>query len=469
MKKPSVALATPRAGLQSANVRRSLEGSIPEVLLSFAAPSLIQIAVQSAVAVVEVLFLSRLGTDTLAGISTVFPILTLFIAVTTIGMGGAVSSAVAQSLGAGRVSEAAALAAHAILLSVVFGAVSAAILIALGPQIFGALGAKGASLNLAISYSNIVFGGSVSLWLLGALTAVVRGTGDMKSPARITVSRAIVAVPLIAILIFGWGPIPRLGIIGAAIAMLIYYSLGVVGLVVHLQSAISPIHLTRAGFRLRWDLFSRILRVAALSSTQILVTNAMLIAITAFVARFGIEALAGYGLASRLELLISSMVLAFGVGTTTMVGMCVGAGLIERARRVTLVSSALAAAVFAILGLVVAMLGRWIIGIFSDVENVVSAGADYFRAMGLVYGFMAVSVMMFSAYQGWGRATTPLLVSLLRLVVVVLGGWLLLQQADTRLDWLYYLMASSVIFAAVTLILAFLFRPPIPIRKVVSG
>src|SRR5580692_6760765 len=105
--------------------------------------------------------------------------------------------------------------------------------------------------------------------------------------------------------------------------MLIYYTLGVAGLFAHLQSSRSVIHLTPAGFGFRRQFFSRILKVAALSSAQILVINTTLIVISAFVARFGVEALAGYGLAPRLELLISSLVLAFGVGTTTMVGICV--------------------------------------------------------------------------------------------------------------------------------------------------
>ncbi|XSC45859.1 MATE family efflux transporter [Bradyrhizobium sp. RDT10] len=118
-----------------------------------------------------------------------------------------------------------------------------------------------------------------------------------------------------------------------------------------MQSAKSAIHLTRLDFRPRWQLFSRILKVALLSSLQILVSNVALIAITAYVAHFGIEALAGYGLAARVELLISSMMLALGVGTTTMVGTCVGAGLEARARRVTLVSCLLAAAIFAAIGL----------------------------------------------------------------------------------------------------------------------
>lgn len=469
MTKPAPMIASSRVGLQNSNIKRALEGPIPIVLLAFAAPGLIQILVQSAVAVIEVLFLSRLGTDALAGISAVFPIVTLFIGITTVGMGGAVASAIAQSVGAGKPSEAEALAAHAVLLALILGAISGGILIGFGPAIYSALGAKGAALDQALSYSNIVFGGSVTLWLLGSLTAVVRGTGDMKTPARITISRAILGVPLIALLIFGWGPIPGLGIVGAATGMLVYYALGVVGLIVHLQSSKSIIHLTFAGFRVRWEFFRRILKVAVLSSAQILVTNVMLIAITAYAARFGIEALAGYGLASRLELLVYSLVLAFGVGTTTMVGICVGAGMVERARLVTFVSCALAVAVFAALGLIVAWSGRPIAGLFTNVEGVVHAAAAYFQAIGFVYGFMSLFTILFSAYQGWGRATAPLLAGLLRLAVVLLGGWMLLQLPGPQLEWLYYLIAGAIIIASLTLGLVFICWPPVRPTKMAFG
>jgi len=469
MANPTVAVATPRPASPNSNIQRSLEGSIPAVLLGFAVPSLIQMLVQNAVAVIEILFLSRLGTDALAGISAVSPLATLLIGITTVGMGGAVSSAVAQSLGAGKSSEADALAVHAILLSLIFGAASAAILIGLGPQIYGALGGKGESLQEALAYSNIVFGGSVSLWLLGSLTGIVRGMGDMKSAAWITVFRAVAALPLFLILIFGWGPIPRFGIIGAAIAMLTYYTFGVIGMVAHLQSARSTVHLTLSGLRPQRHLFYRILKVASLSSVQILVTSIALIAITAFVARFGVEALAGYGLASRLELLIYSLVLALGVGTTTMVGICVGAGLVERARRVTLVSCVLAAAIFGTAGLAVAVSGRWIVEQFTHAEEVVLAASGYFYVTGFVYSFMAVSVMLFSAYQGWGRATVPLSTSLLRVAVVLLGGWVILQWPDPQLYWLYYLVAVSIILSASTLAIIFAFRPPSATCKVLSG
>jgi putative MATE family efflux protein len=461
MLKPSPAAVTPESRPKNSSVNRALDGPIPSVLLSYAAPNLLQIVVQSGVAIVEILLLSQLGTATLAGISTVFPISSLFIAITTVGMGGAVASAIARSLGAGNRAEAEALAMHAIVLALAFGIITTVILLGLGPQIYAALGAGNGALDKALSYSNIVFGGAVSLWLLGSLTAIIRGTGDMRTPARIAVYRAALALPLFVVLIFGWGPIPGLGVKGGAIAMLTYYSLGVVWMVVHLQSANSPIHLRLTGLKLQWPLVLRILRVASPSSTQILVTNAALLATTAFAARFGTEALAGYGLASRLELMVSSLILAFGVGTTTMVGITVGAGLVGRARRVTFVSCALAAVLFQILGIGVALSGGWISELFTTAPKVVVASRGYFQAVGAVYGFMAASMILFSAYQGWGKATPPLLVGLLRVSVLLFGGWYLFQQESPKLEWLFALIAGSTVLGAVVLGSAFVFRPPV--------
>jgi len=438
----------------------SLDGPLVSTLLRFAAPNLIQILVQSAVAIVEIFLVGRLGTDAVAGISVVFPIVTLLIGITIVALGGAVASAIARSLGAGDKSEAEALALHAIIIAIVFGAISAAIFWTFDVVLYSALGVTGASLGQAIIYSNIFFGGSVSVWLLAVLTAIVRGTGDMVTAARIAIVRATIGIPLAAALIFGWGPIPALGIAGSAIAMLCYYSIGVVALVVHLQSRRSILHISLANVTLRWSLFERILKVGAISSLQIGVANLALVAVTGIVARFGTEALAGYGLASRIELLIFPVLLAFGVGTTTMVGTCVGAGLQERARKVALVATGIGAIAFEAIGLIVALFASGLIGLFSKAPNVVLAGANYLHTVGPVYGFMGLSAILFAAYQGWGRMTAPFLTSLLRLGVAILGGLVVVHSSKPQLGTMFVVIAGSTVLPALALGLFFLLRPP---------
>jgi putative MATE family efflux protein len=458
MTSPSVAASPPE--LKEPHSQSTLDDPILPVLLRFAVPNLLQIVVQSAVAVVEVFFVSRLGTDALAGISVVFPILTLLIGVTSVGLGGAVASAIARSLGAAQRSEAEALAIQAVVIAVAFGAISTAVLVGFGPHIYRALGAKDASLDAALTYSNLFFGGAMSVWLLGVLTAIVRGTGNMVTPARVALLRAIVAVPLSAVLIFGWGPIPGFGMAGAALGMLSYYMIGVVALIVHLQSRSSILHLSLACFELRWDLLNRLLRVGTLSSLQIIVANLILAAITTLVAYFGVEALAGYGLASRLELLIFPVLLAWGVGTTTMVGTCVGAGMLERARRITLVASGLGALIFETIGLVLAIFASRLMALFSDAPDVVLAGATYLQMTGPVFGFMGLLSILFAAYQGWGRMTAPFLTSLLRLAVAIVGGGMVVQSSSPELGTVFGVIASSTVLAGLALGLLFLLKPP---------
>jgi Na+-driven multidrug efflux pump len=179
-----------------ARIRRSLEDAIVPTLLRFAAPNLGQAALQGGVAVLQIYFLSYLGTDALAGVSLVFPLLTLMFLVAGVAIGGGVAASVARALGAGQRAEAEAVAGQAIAFALVAGVSLGALLICFGAPIYRMLGGEGAALHAAIIYSDIVFGGAVASWLANALTSVVRGTGDMVTLARIALKRLLISVPL---------------------------------------------------------------------------------------------------------------------------------------------------------------------------------------------------------------------------------------------------------------------------------
>jgi len=131
-------------------------------------------------------------------------------------MGGGISSAIARALGAGRREEADALVLHALVIVVALGASFSAVMLAFGRPIYRLLGGVGGELEAALSYSNVVFAGIVLLWLMNGLANVIRGTGNMLVPALVICIGAAALVPLSPALIFGLGPIPALGIAGAA-------------------------------------------------------------------------------------------------------------------------------------------------------------------------------------------------------------------------------------------------------------
>jgi hypothetical protein len=192
--------------------RHLIEAPITPTLLRLAAPNVLVMVVQASVGLIETYFVGKLGTDALAGVALVFPALMLMQMMSAGAMGGGISSAIARALGSGRRGDADALALHALAIGVGLGLVFTAAVLAGGPWLYAAMGGRGASLDAALTYSNVVFAGAVLLRLFNSLGNIIRGTGNMAVPAAVNCIGAAVLIPLSPCLIFGWGPFPRLAI-----------------------------------------------------------------------------------------------------------------------------------------------------------------------------------------------------------------------------------------------------------------
>jgi hypothetical protein len=284
--------------------RLLLEGPIVGTLLRLATPNVLVMFVQASVGLIETYFVAKLGTDALAGVALVFPVLMLMQMMSAGAMGGGISSAIARALGAGRRADADALVLHALAIAVGFGVVFTLAVLAGGRWLYGILGGSGASLAAALTYSNVVFSGAILIWIFNSLANVIRGTGNMAVPAAVTSVGAAALIPLSPCLIFGWGPLPRLGVAGGAVAVIAYYAVGSVVLAAYLWAGRSVVRLSFEGARFRWPLFRDILRVGAVAALITVQTNLTIAIATGFVGRFGPAAIAGYGTGSRLEYLL---------------------------------------------------------------------------------------------------------------------------------------------------------------------
>jgi Na+-driven multidrug efflux pump len=215
-------------------------------------------------------------------------------------MGGGIASAIARALGGGRRVDADALVLHAIVINLVLGLVFSALVLAFGPALYGALGGEGRSLQAALLYSNIVFACNGLVWLMNALASVIRGTGNMFVPSLAICIGVALLVPLSPLLIFGFGPVPALGIAGAGIAVVLTTAMTAAVLAWYIWSGRSLVRMQPT--RLRSALFIDILRVGAVGSINTLQTTLTVALTTALVgAAAGPEAIAGYGTAGRLE------------------------------------------------------------------------------------------------------------------------------------------------------------------------
>ena len=407
--------------------RLLLEAPIAPTLLRLGAPNVLVMLAQAGVGLIETYFVGKLGTDALAGMALVFPAVMLMQMTSAGAMGGGIASAIARALGARRRSDADALVLHALLIAAVFALAFMVTVVAGGRWLYTRMGGSGGALDAALVYSNWVFGGALLVWLFNTLSAVIRGTGNMALPAYVTVAGAVLLLPLSPLLIFGWGPLPGLGIAGGAIALLLYYLAGSAVLAAYLWSPRSLLRPSLRGLQLRWALFADILRVGLVGTVSTVATNLAIGITTALVGAYGTAAIAGYGTASRLEYLLVPLVFGLGAPLVAMVGTCIGAGQRERALRATWIGAAIAFAMTEAIGLWAAAYPAAWLSLFNTEPAMIEAGSHYLRIVGPWYGFFGLGLVLYFASQGAGRLLWPVLGNIARLVVAVAGGWLALH------------------------------------------
>ena len=402
-----------------------LAAPIGPTLARLAAPGIVLALFQTAVSVADTHYVGRLGTEALAGIALVFPMVMLLQMTSAGAMGGGVSSAVARALGAGSVDGARRLVVHALIIALGGGLAFTALLLAFGRGLYGLLGGRGGALEQALAYSDLLFGGAVLVWIANTLASLLRGSGNTLGPAIALAGAAVVQIPLSGALTLGWGPFPRWGIAGAAAAYVAAF--GVASLAMAATVWRSRLRPRRADLKLDARLFRDILRVGAISSVSALQTVLTAVILTGFVARFGTAALAGYGVGVRLELLQVPIVFAIGQALVVMVGTNVGAGQPARAKRIAWTGTAAAMTVCLAIGWTVAAYPPLWIRIFSDDAAVIELGSLYMRIVAPLYPLFGAGVTLYFASQGSGQVLYPVLAGTARLVLVVTGGALVMQ------------------------------------------
>ncbi len=424
---------------------RLLAAPVLPTLMALAAPNVLLALMQALVSFADAWFIGKLGTEGLAGVALVFPILILMQMMSAGAMGGGVSSAIARALGAGDAERAERLAWHAAVIAIVFGLLFTGVMLLAGPALYRLLGGSDAALHHATAYSSIVFGGALTVWLCNILANVVRGTGNMAVPAVILSAAALLQIPLCGALVLGWGPFPPLGIAGAAIAYVCSFGMAALCFAGYLLAGRTGLNVRRSGITFSARLFADILKVGLLSSFNALQVIAAAVIVTGMVGTFGTAALAGFGLGVRLELLQIPVVFAIGSALVVMVGTCIGAGDVARARRIAWTGAALAAGVTGGVGVVVALWpGVWA-GLFSQDVAVLDAAYSYLRIAGWCYAFFGAGIALYFASQGAGKMLWPVLAGSARFLIAVVGGFVVLRYFNGTLAGLFTVIGFAMI------------------------
>ncbi|ADV82830.1 MATE family efflux transporter [Terriglobus saanensis] len=423
-----------------------LQGPILSTIVKLALPTIVVLLVQTLVGVAEVYYVGLLGVVALAGTALVFPFWSLMTMVSNGGMGSGVSSAIARAIGADRHDDADALVFHGLVLAIVLGLFFSIGAWLFGPTLFSLLGGRGEALGVAIRYSRYIFAGSIPIWVVSLLTSALRGAGNMRVPAVVTLTGAVVLIPASPALIFGFGPVPRFGVAGAGIAIGSYYTIASLLLLRYMTSGRSGLKLTLAP--LQWRLFADILRVGLLSTIAIIQTNLTVIAVTGAFGVFGIHALAGYGIASRLDYFLIPVLFGLGTALLTMTGVNIGAGHVHRARRIAWMGGGLGALIIGPLGLVIALYPNLWLHLFSHEAAVILLAAIYLRRVAPVYGLLGFGFSLGFASQGSGHMFWPFAAGTSRLLIAAGLGWLAVAHFGAGIATLSLIGAAAIVVDA---------------------
>ena len=404
-----------------------LTSPILPTLLKLTLPNAIAMIGTTLVAVAETAYIGRLGIEPLAAIALVFPFVMLTQMMSAGAMGGGVSSAVSRAIGAGDRDRAATLALHAVMIGLLGGLFFTAVMLLFGRPFFMLLGGRGGVLEQALQYSQVLFCGAVSIWLVNTLASVLRGTGDMRLPSATLIGVAIIQIVVGGALGLGLAGLPQLGMRGVAAGQLIAFSLGAMFLAWILVSGRSRLTLDFRAFRFQRALFLDILKVGAISCVAPLQSVLTILIFTRILAGYGTATLAGYGMGSRLEFLLTPISFAFGVASVPMVGMAVGAGMVARARKVAWTAGAASALTVGLIGLIVAVHPVLWVSMFTSDPGVTAAAYSYFAWAGPAFAFFGLGTCLYFASQGAAKVGGPVLAGTGRLLLVGLGGWWLVS------------------------------------------
>jgi putative MATE family efflux protein len=421
-----------------------LTAPIGRTIISLAAPNMLAMVVTMATLMAEVWFVGQLGTSALAGLALSFPMMMLVLMLSAGSYGGTITGAVARLLGAGDRAGAEVLAFHAVLMMLLLAVLCSAIFLGGGRAIYSLMGGRGLVLEQALAYSNVLFAGCVSLWLTNALAAIVRGAGHMSVAAKSLLAGSVLQVLSAGGLIFGVGPLPKMGIGGAAAGIVVGNAFAAALLLHFLVNRCVELRLRFIGQPLKMAPINMLFKLGSLAAVNPISTTATVMVITGFVARLGVDVLAGYGIGARLELLLVPMVFGFGAASTSLVGVHFGANAISRGHLVGWTAAWYSATLCGLVGGAVALFPELWANLFTQVEAVREACRAYLQIVGPFYAFYGMSLCLYFASQGAGQVLWPVIASVLRVVIIVLGCVALAREPGAGATQFFWVIAGGL-------------------------
>jgi len=385
-------------------------GSLNRAILLLAVPMVLEMVLESLFAVVDVFWVGRLGANAVATVGLTESMLSLVFAV---GMGLSLSTTamVARRIGEKDPEGAAVAGVQAITLGLIVSVAIGIPCLVFAPHLLRLMGASPEIIAVGSGYTRICLGGSCAVLLLFLNNAIFRGAGDAAIAMRLLWVSNIINLILDPCLIFGWGPFPRLGVTGAALATFIGRSIGVLYQFYRLLRGTERIRILKCQVRVQFDVWLRLLRVSLTGILQFAIAHTSWIGLVRIVSIFGAAALAGYTIAIRIVIFVILPSWGLSNAAATLVGQNLGAGHPERAEKAVWRTGLHNMLFLGVVGIFFIFFAEPVVRLFTHDPAVVPLGAACLRIVS--YGNLgyAYFMVMMQAFNGAGDTITPTIVN----------------------------------------------------------
>ena len=400
-------------------------GPVGRALGLLAIPMMLEMAMEAVFAVVDIAFVSRLGTNAIAAVGITEALIMVLYAV-AIGLGMGVTAMVSRRIGAKDSHGAAQVTGQAIWVGAMLAIAIGIPGVCYAAELLQMMGASEAVVAEGKGFTAILLGGSASILYLFLLNAALRGAGDAPVALRSLTLANVLNIVLDPCLIFGLGPFPELGVTGAAVATTIGRGIGVLYLASYLIGSRGRLKFNPRHLAVVPALFTRMIRISVGGVGQFLIATASWIAIMRIVALYGSAPIAAYTIALRL--IEFALLPAWGLGNAaaTLVGQNLGASQPDRAERSVWQAARYNAIFMTVLGICLIAFAGQIVGWFSSDADILRYGVSCLRILGVGYPVYAVGMIIIQALNGAGDTRTPSILNFICfwLIQIPLAYWL---------------------------------------------
>jgi len=429
-------------------------GSLNRAILLLAVPMVLEMVLESLFAVVDVFWVGRLGANAVATVGLTESMLSIVFAV---GMGLSLSTTamVARRIGEKDPEGAADAAVQAIFLGFVVSLLIGLPCLVYAPNLLRLMGGTPEIVAIGSGYTRICLGGSCAVLLLFLNNAIFRGAGDAAIAMRLLWVSNIINLVLDPCLIFGWGPFPRMGVTGAAMATFIGRSIGVCYQFYRLLKGTERIRVLTRQIRLHVDVLWRLMRVSLTGILQFAIAHTSWVGLVRIVSIFGAAALAGYTIAIRIVVFLILPSWGLSNAAATLVGQNLGAGKPDRAESAVWRTGLYNMIFLGSLGLFFVLFAEHAVRLFTQDPTVIPLGAACLRIISYGNIGYAYGMVMLQAFNGAGDTITPTIVNFFGfwLLEIPLAYWLAIHaHLESRGAFWAIVVAEAAIAATSALL-----------------